>query len=144
MKPFIIQCNRSLDWIVEVLVNKRQVTAVMLHVFHQYSGKQIVAVDPKNQELNANALLSLSLMMLDIGANEGFYGLLAGTFGYKVLLFDLQPECQTMIQNAIIVNNLKDHTWVMAAGVSEELSTMTISTKGCNMMYPLVVYYQLR
>jgi len=81
---------------------------------------------------------SSSALMLDIGANAGFYGLLAARFGHKVLLFDLQPECQSMIQNAIIANDITNLAQVVAAGVSEEDGIITVSNEGCDMKYPRV------
>lgn len=44
--------------------------------------------------------------VLDVGANSGIYGLLAASYGFNTLLFDLQPQCHTWLRAAIHVNRL--------------------------------------
>jgi len=43
-------------------------------------------------------------VVLDIGANSGFYGLLAAAMGCRVIFFEPQPYCTWMIEQSIVAN----------------------------------------
>ena len=36
-------------------------------------------------------------LMLDVGANTGYYSLLAARMGHNAMKFDLQPTCQKIL-----------------------------------------------
>lgn len=78
--------------------------------------------------------------MLDVGANAGYFGLLAAKYGHKVLLFDLQPECQAIVHNSILVNGFAGHAHVIAAGVSDIESEIKVPSEGCNGRFPAEAY----
>ena len=48
--------------------------------------------------------------VLDIGANEGFYGLQAAHWGCKVYFFEPQPGCVARIQAALLINGFATNT----------------------------------
>lgn len=76
-------------------------------------------------------------VMLDIGSNAGFYGLLAMKMGFYSIMFDLQPGCQEMINNAIISNQLQDMGVVIPYGVSSKKESFRMSDSGsCDGRFP--------
>lgn len=106
-----------------------QVTKVMLHVFNEY---YVASKDGNFQQK----------LMIDIGSNSGFYGILAATYGLKTIAFDLQPECIAVIQNSILVNNLVENMRVIPKGVSEEginetTTKMLVPDQGCDGRFPV-------
>jgi FkbM family methyltransferase len=48
-------------------------------------------------------------IVLDIGANTGFYGLFAASQGCQVYSFDPQPQCGRIIKQEILVNGFEEH-----------------------------------
>lgn len=104
-KPIIMHDTGIISWVCTA-GGEIQVTKVMLHVFNEY----VASKDGNFQQK----------LMIDIGSNAGFYGLLAATYGIKTIAFDLQPECIAAIQNSVLVNNLVDYMRVIPKGVSEE------------------------
>jgi len=49
-------------------------------------------------------------VVLDIGANEGFFGLLATAWGCRAVFFEPQPGCQKMIRAAFARNSFSPST----------------------------------
>jgi len=148
--PFFIHHMESVRWVCTNSGEKR-VTAVMLHVFRHYQQRPSSRRTPPNQRLsqptttddntnNTNrsnnshnkSESNSSWLMLDIGANAGFYGLLASQLGHRALFFDLQPECQKAIHNAILINSFLDRARVVAAGISDERSSIVVEDDGCD------------
>lgn len=58
------------------------------------------------------------VVVLDIGANAGFYGMLALGLGYHVVFFDPQPQCVYRILYGIRANDAADRARVVPHGVS--------------------------
>jgi FkbM family methyltransferase len=46
-------------------------------------------------------------LVLDIGANEGFYSMMASAYGCRVVSFEPQPMCVALISAAIAFNNFR-------------------------------------
>jgi FkbM family methyltransferase len=102
------------DWVCNN-AGEKKVSRVMEYVFHKA---------PKPG------------LMLDVGANAGFYGLVAARFGHNVVSFDLQPTCLGILRNAAIINGLEDRMWTIPAGVSEDHGNITVPDEGCNGRFP--------
>jgi len=44
------------------------------------------------------------IVVLDIGANAGYYGLMAAAQGHKVIFLEPQPHCLIFLQAAVYLN----------------------------------------
>lgn len=71
--PILMHDLPIIGWVCDV-PSERSVTYVMMWVFQQYVANSITG------------------LMLDVGANAGYFGLLAAQHGHDVLFFDLQPD----------------------------------------------------
>lgn len=119
--PILMHGLPIIDWVCDEK-SEKMVTVVMMRVFRQYSDRGIVG------------------KMLDVGANAGYFGLLAAKHGHDVVFFDLQPECQTILHNSILVNGFSGHAHVVAAGVSDVKSSIKVPSDGCNGRFPAEAY----
>lgn len=112
---------RIIDWI-----NKQRgeqfVTSVFVRVLGDRAG-----------ELEPNAVV------LDIGANAGFYGLLASSLGYNTVFFDPQPQCVSRILLALRANNFGERSRIVAHAVTDELHTSILATNDseCEGRFPI-------
>ena len=99
---------------------ERKVTLVMLSVFG------------KSCESSNN-------LMLDIGANMGYYGLLATKSGCEALFFDLQNGCQKFCNNAIVLNGFQNSARVVPFGVESIETIIRIDDGGfiCDGRFPV-------
>jgi FkbM family methyltransferase len=104
---------------------EKEVTEVMLHVFNEYY------LASKDEDGHFQQKL-----MLDVGSNVGYYGLLAASYGLKTIAFDLQPECIAVLQNNVLVNNLGENMRVIPKGVSEEAASISVPDEGCDGSFP--------
>jgi hypothetical protein len=87
---------------------------------------------------------SRSPLVLDVGANAGFYGFMALAKGARVAFFDAQPECWRWIDAALRANRHRDRARFarhraqrVAAAITTSTaaapSTITVSTaSGCD------------
>ena len=108
-----------MDWVCTNEGEKR-VTAVMLKVFATHC----------NQSSDNPGL------MVDIGSNLGYYGLLAMKMGCESIMFDLQPECQRRINNAIVINQFTSRGQVAPFGVSNIEESFLVPSTGCGGRFP--------
>jgi len=77
-------------------------------------------------------------IVLDIGANIGYYGMLAASLGCKVLMFDPQPQCARYIQTNIERNNFQSQVRVIPRPASDSPITMSVSeSTGCDGRFPM-------
>lgn len=120
--PFFIHQGGTNRWVCNNRGEKK-VTAVMLKVFSALCGNP-----------SSNGL------MLDVGSNLGYYGLLAMRMGCESILFDLQPECQLSINNAIVVNQFTSLGRVMPFGVGNVETSFKVPSAGCNGRFPAVAH----
>ena len=121
--PFFMQKGVTADWVCKDHGEKK-VTAVMQKVFGSQCKKSTGAPG----------------LMLDVGSNLGYYGLLAMSQGCESLLFDLQPGCQSLINSAIVVNQFTSLGRVVPFGVSDAESSFKVNSKGCNGRFPAEAY----
>ena len=49
-------------------------------------------------------------LVLDVGANAGFYGILSLAYGANVVFFDAQPSCWQWIESALHANSVYSST----------------------------------
>lgn len=56
--------------------------------------------------------------------------------GCETLLFDLQPECVSMINNALVANNFTSLGRVIPFGVSDSEASFRVATAGCDGRFP--------
>lgn len=124
--PFLMYGGGIANWVCNNR-GEQAVTAVMLNIFER---------ECRTPSLNSNNL------MLDVGSNHGYYGLLALKMGCEALLFDLQPECQQMINNAIVRNNFTKSGRLVPRGVSDGEGTLMVPSKGCEGRYPAKAHEQ--
>jgi FkbM family methyltransferase len=101
-----------------------KVTRVMLSVL-----KQSCAI-PDGSEHGQKGL------MLDIGANLGYYGLFALRLGCETLFFDLQKGCQTRLNNALIINGFTPAGRVIPYGVNSKAASFKSPIGGCDGRFP--------
>lgn len=120
--PFLMQYVGAVDWCC-TNVGEVKVTKVMQYVFEKYQTPQ--------------SSTSSGGLMLDIGANGGFYGFLAAAMGHRILAFDLQPNCHRIIHNAIVVNRYSKQMRVVTAGVSEQETVLQVNDQECSGNFPL-------
>jgi len=113
--------NSSLDWVCDDEVERR-ITRVMEFVFKEGC--------PRNA------------LMLDVGANTGFFGLLAMRMGCEALFFDLQPQCQTLVNSALFLNGFGAKGRVLPYGVAASQSTLQVGTAGCDGRFPASAHEQ--
>lgn len=78
-------------------------------------------------------------LMLDIGANAGYYSLLAAKMGHNSVQFDLQPECQNVCRNSVLANKFQNQIITIAAGVSDSDGTVEVPVLGCNGQFPQIL-----
>jgi FkbM family methyltransferase len=74
--------------------------------------------------------------MLDVGANTGYYGLLAAKLGHSVIQFDLQPTCLKILRNSVIANGFADRVITVASGVSDSYANISVPDEGCDGRFP--------
>lgn len=73
-------------------------------------------------------------LVLDVGSNSGFYGLMAIAAGCPTVFFDLQPGCNKVVTGALLANGWAERGTVLAAGLSETSGTVKASSAGtCDM-----------
>ena len=117
--PFLMYGGVIAEWVCKTR-GEQAVTAVMVKIFEQ---------ECRTPSLHSN-------LMLDIGSNHGYYGLLALKMGCEALLFDLQPQCHQMINNAIVRNNFTKSGWLVPRGVSDGEGHLKVPSKGCEGRFP--------
>ena len=67
-------------------------------------------------------------LVVDIGANEGFFGLLAASMGCRAYLFEPQPSCQRLLYAALLLNGFgTDVARVIPRPVSSEATRMLVA-----------------
>lgn len=93
---FFVPNLNSLDWVLNEVGEK-----FVRHVFGRVllNGMMCTASASKSRKGRGG-------MVLDVGANEGYYGLLSGHWGCRVVLFEPQPGCIALIQAALLLNGL--------------------------------------
>jgi len=77
-------------------------------------------------------------VVLDIGANTGYYGFYAASKGCKVIFFDPQPTCAKYLQTELFANGFYDHAMVIPRPVGVAGGKMTVSYEtGCGGRFPM-------
>lgn len=66
--------------------------------------------DPRQKLVNP---VKEGALVLDIGANEGFYSMMSAAYGCRVLSFEPQPLCVALLSQAIAHNNFRHPVKVM-------------------------------
>lgn len=115
--PFLMHAGVIIDWVCNN-GGEHVVTIVMMYIFEKYKK------DGKEG------------LMLDVGANAGFYSLLAAKYGHHAIQFDLQPECHIILRNSVLANGFHSQIVTVAAGVSESDSIMDVPDIGCDGRFP--------
>lgn len=76
-------------------------------------------------------------VVLDIGANEGFFGLLAAAWGCTTYIFEPQPSCIAHISAAVLINGISHVVKLIPAPVGPENLEISVSpTAHCAGQYP--------
>ena len=76
-------------------------------------------------------------LMLDVGANMGYFGMLALAAGCEALLFDLQLGCQKFLNNALVINGFQSTGRVVPGGVGGAESFVNIADGTCDGRFPV-------
>lgn len=76
--------------------------------------------------------------VLDIGANEGFFGMLAAAWGCLTYFFEPQPSCQAALHASLLLNHFdEDVARVVPLAVSSEPRDIVVSsTAPCVGQFP--------
>jgi len=76
---------------------------------------------------------SQECLVVDVGSNTGFFGLLGMTFGCNALFFDVQQKCVELVTGAIEMNKFSGTGIAKLMGISDRQETLLISTESsCN------------
>jgi FkbM family methyltransferase len=59
-------------------------------------------------------------LVFDVGANHGFYGLLAASTGAQVVFIDPQPHCIQYVRAATILSGFENHVEIVHAFADSE------------------------
>jgi FkbM family methyltransferase len=73
-------------------------------------------------------------LVLDVGANEGFYALLASAYGCRALSFEPQPRCVAWISWAVAMNRFKHPVKVVNQVVSKDPLSFQVPVNTCSGM----------
>ena len=77
-------------------------------------------------------------LVLDIGANAGFYGIMSASLGWRTYLFDPQPTCQTYIAYAIAANNITSRALLVPHAVAyPDFAMLVSSATNCSGRFPI-------
>lgn len=71
-------------------------------------------------------------LVLDVGANTGFFSSLAGLLGYRVVAFEPQPGCIPWIALNARRNKVANRVCVVNAGAGSTPGVISVDPKGCN------------
>eukprot|EP01095_Lingulamoeba_sp_RSL-Kostka_P007870 TRINITY_DN2560_c0_g1_i12.p1 TRINITY_DN2560_c0_g1~~TRINITY_DN2560_c0_g1_i12.p1 ORF type:complete len:325 (+),score=104.45 TRINITY_DN2560_c0_g1_i12:428-1402(+) len=85
-------------------------------------------------------------LVLDVGANAGFYGLLSASFGWEILSIEPQPHCNQWIRLAAIANGFGNRyiTLTGLAGLDESITADVNPRSGCWGTYPRTTSVQIK
>lgn len=85
-------------------------------------------------------------LMLDIGANAGYYGLLAISLGARVIFFEPQPDCCDWIEQSLAANAWgSDRGTVIRSAMAATTSPRPFRVgRGCNGGFSLLYRQRLR
>eukprot|EP01095_Lingulamoeba_sp_RSL-Kostka_P007874 TRINITY_DN2560_c0_g1_i7.p1 TRINITY_DN2560_c0_g1~~TRINITY_DN2560_c0_g1_i7.p1 ORF type:complete len:279 (+),score=80.22 TRINITY_DN2560_c0_g1_i7:158-994(+) len=83
-------------------------------------------------------------LVLDVGANAGFYGLLSASFGWDVLSIEPQPHCDQWIRLAALANGFGNRYITIngLAGLDESITANVNPRSGCWGTYPRITLAQ--
>jgi hypothetical protein len=56
--------------------------------------------------------------------------------GHRAAQFDLQPDCQQILRNNVIINGFTDRVWTIASGVLDTTGTIMVPAEGCGGAFP--------
>lgn len=59
-------------------------------------------------------------VVLDVGANRGYYSLLAASYGHLVYSFDPQPHCASLLKATVVFNGYEDRIFFHHRYVSDQ------------------------
>jgi len=112
--------NNMIDWICgrTKFSHEDRVTKVMMKIFQKYTKRSL---------------------MLDIGANTGYFSLIAGKMGHEAIQFDLQPECQRILRTSVLVNGFQNDIVTIGAGISDAEGIVKVPSIGCDGQFPAKV-----
>jgi hypothetical protein len=71
-------------------------------------------------------------LMLDIGSNIGFYGILAISNGCEAVFFDVQPTCTKHVYGALQANQFEKYGKVYHLGLSDAKRLIQAPDQGCD------------
>lgn len=74
-------------------------------------------------------------LVLDVGANTGFFSSAAGLLGYRVVAFEPQPGCIPWIVLHAHRNKVSDRVCILNAGVGATAGVISVASAGCNPGY---------
>jgi FkbM family methyltransferase len=57
--------------------------------------------------LNYVTFSGKQIVVADVGANAGYYGLIAAAHGHRVIFIEPQPHCLIFLQAAVYLNQFK-------------------------------------
>lgn len=136
--PIVMHISPGYQWVCgnNNNGNEHAVTQVMLYIFHKHQQQQQQAKSRRQQQQQQQ-------VMLDVGANAGYYSLLAAIhFGHQAVQFDVLPECQRLLRNNVILNGVQHRVTTVSAGISSSSSanSMPVPDDECNGRFPIVAY----
>jgi hypothetical protein len=70
-------------------------------------------------------------LMVDIGANIGFFGMLAMTYGCQAVFFDIQRSCTMYVQGGMLANGFGNKGRVFHMGVSDVAAVTQVPDEDC-------------
>ena len=95
-------------------------TAIVKHVHTQWGERWVAGVFHRAIAGEAHRC-QIEPLVVNVGANGGYYGMLAAALGARVTMFDAQPSCWEYIQRAIATSNIEHRRFqIVHGGVSTQ------------------------
>jgi len=69
-------------------------------------------------------------LFVDVGANHGYFGLLAAAMGCRVVAFEPQPSCWGRITAAVLLNGFQSYFKLIKQPVSDTKVEVVIRDRG--------------
>lgn len=94
--------------------------------------------EARDAEKRWGTVCSKDGIVVDVGANRGYYTLLAASYGHDVLAFEPQPHCNALLSAAVLLSGLACHVDVRGSFASDDKGAdmNVLRRTGCTGTFP--------
>ena len=117
---FVADAQHNASAITAVFNLHANATQIVHYVHSQWGERWVASVFHRALSGMSNRCDSSSMLVLDIGANAGYYGMLALALGARVIFFDAQPSCWHFISTAVSASPHARRAQIVRGGVSTQ------------------------